>query len=75
MRLLTLDHAGLTKLLENYEKDVVAIKKSALMMSWHMRGGVSYEDVLNMSALERKQIDEIIEHNMEVTKKSQMPYF
>jgi hypothetical protein len=40
-----------------------------------MRGGASYEDILNMSAMERKQIDELIDHNMEVTKKSQMPFF
>jgi len=44
-------------------------------MAWYMRGGVSYEDILNMSAVERKQIEEIIEHNMDVTKKSHLPFF
>jgi hypothetical protein len=44
-------------------------------MSWHMRGGASYEDILNMSSFEREQINKIIEEHMEVTKKSQLPYF
>jgi len=44
-------------------------------MSWYMRGGVSYEDVLNMSTAERTEINNIIENNMEITKKSQLPFF
>ena len=51
------------------------IKKSALKFSWYMRGGVSYEDVLNMSPQERTSLNEIIEDNLEITKKSQMPFF
>lgn len=44
-------------------------------MSWSMRGGASYEDVLNMSTDERKAIADLIENNLEITKKSQLPYF
>lgn len=44
-------------------------------MSWYMRGGVSYNDILNMSNSERKAIAKIIEDNLETTKKSQMPFF
>jgi hypothetical protein len=44
-------------------------------MAWYMRGGASYEDVLNMSDAERKSINEIIENNIEVTKQSQLPFF
>jgi hypothetical protein len=40
-----------------------------------MRGGASYTDILNMSIAERKAISEIIENNLEVTKKSQLPFF
>jgi hypothetical protein len=75
MRLLHLDHEGVKKLIDNMEKECLSIKKNAISLAWHMRGGVSYEDVLNMSADERTHIYELIEHNMEVTKKSQLPYF
>jgi hypothetical protein len=57
------------------EKDCNDIKKSALKFSWYMRGGVSYEDVLNMSPQERTALNEIIEDNLEITKKSQLPFF
>lgn len=40
-----------------------------------MRGGVSYVDILNMSNNERKAITEIIDNNLEITKKSQLPFF
>jgi hypothetical protein len=51
------------------------IKKQAFSFSWYMRGGVSYEDVLNMSLEERKMISEIIESNMETTKNTKLPFF
>ena len=44
-------------------------------MSWYMRGGVSYTDILNMSISERKTISKIIEDNMDTTKKSGLPFF
>jgi hypothetical protein len=40
-----------------------------------MRGGVSYEDILNMSTTERKAISKIIDDNLEATKKSGLPFF
>jgi hypothetical protein len=40
-----------------------------------MRGGVTYEDILNMSPKERETIGKIVEENLETTKKTQMPFF
>ncbi len=57
------------------DEDTKLIKKNALKFSWYMRGGVSYEDVLNMSESEREAISEIIDENLETTKKTQMPFF
>lgn len=73
--LLSLNPEGIKKLIESYETTVNTIKKSALQLSWYMRGGASYEDILNMSDSERKAINEIIEQNLETTKKSQLPFF
>ena len=44
-------------------------------MAWSMRGGASYEDILNMSSFERKAIQELIDNNLEICKKTQLPYF
>jgi len=75
MKLLHLDHEGVKKLIDDMENECAAIKKNALSMSWYMRGGVTYEDVLNMSVMEREEIKRIIDNNLDVTKKSQMPFF
>jgi hypothetical protein len=57
------------------EREGNDIKKNALKFSWYMRGGASYQDILNMSPQERTAIGEIIEDNLEITKKSQLPFF
>jgi ribosomal protein S28E/S33 len=57
------------------DEETKTIKKNALKFSWYMRGGVSYEDVLNMSESEREAISQIIDENLETTKKTQMPFF
>lgn len=57
------------------EKESNQIKSDSLKMSWYMRGGASYEDILNMSISERQSITKIIEENLETTKNSKMPFF
>jgi len=44
-------------------------------MSWYMRGGINYEQALQLSAMEREIISNIIKENMETTKKSGLPFF
>lgn len=73
--LLTLDPDGVKKLIDRYDTDVQNIKKSCMQMSWHLRGGATYQDILNMSNDERETINKIIEQHMETTKTSGLPYF
>ena len=40
-----------------------------------MRGSISYDDAMLLSQSEKKLIDKIIKDNMEVTKKSGLPFF
>lgn len=40
-----------------------------------MRGGASYTDIMNMTDAERKAIVELVEENLETTKKSGMAFF
>ena len=40
-----------------------------------MRGGASYEDILNMSKLEREGLRKLIDKNLETTKETQLPFF
>lgn len=60
---------------DQMEKEVKMIKSQALRQVWHMRGGLSYSDSLNLSPGERDIINELIKENMEIVKKTNLPYF
>jgi hypothetical protein len=40
-----------------------------------MRGGVTYQEALNMSFEERKIVSDIVKDNLETTKKTGQPFF
>lgn len=40
-----------------------------------MRGGLTYEEAMNLGFQEREIISSIISENLETTKKTQMPFF
>jgi hypothetical protein len=57
------------------EKETVDIRREALQLSWYMRGGVSYEQAMQLSVSERTLISELIKENLDTTKKSGLPFF
>jgi hypothetical protein len=57
------------------DKEIIAIRSEALRLAWWMRGGLPYDQALQLSVDERKIISKIIEDNMETTKKSGLPFF
>ena len=57
------------------EEDTKQIRQEALKMCWYMRGGVTYDQALQLSVSERTIISEIVKDNMETTKKSGLPFF
>jgi len=75
MRLLSLGPEEIKQYIERLEEEADSIKSSALKFSWYMRGGASYNDILNMSKREREFISKLIDENLETTKKTQLPFF
>jgi hypothetical protein len=57
------------------DKEINDIRLEALRMAWYMRGGLPYDQALQLSVSERKLISDIIKDNMETTKKSGLPFF
>ena len=57
------------------EKETRNIRLDVLKLCWYMRGGVTYEEAMQMSQQERGVINDIVKDNMETTKKSGLPYF
>jgi hypothetical protein len=57
------------------ESETNDIRQEAIKMAWYMRGGLSYDQALQLSTSERKIISELIKENLETTKKSGLPFF
>lgn len=62
-------------MVNGYDNEIKSIRNDTLKICWHMRGGISYEQAMNLSHEERSLIGEIIKENMETTKKTGLPYF
>ena len=58
--------------MQNLQKE---LKAEILKLCWYMRGGVSVNEGFNLSYEERSLITDIIQDNMETTKKSGLPFF
>ena len=74
-RLLISDPDQVTKMLDQMDKEASEIRQEALKMSWYMRGGITYEQVLNLGITERDFIGKLIKENLDTTKKSGLPFF
>ena len=49
--------------------------KSAVQLSYFMRGAISYTEIMNMSRFERDAIAEFIEGRMEIERKKPNPVY
>ena len=63
------------RLVQRYEKDSKAIREELLKMCWFMRGGLSYNEALQLSVEDREIIAKIITDNLETTKETGYPFF
>ena len=74
-RLLTASVEEISTIVDRMDQEAKDIRQQSLKMSWYMRGGASYEDVLQMSSQERDLITALIKENLETTKTSKLPFF
>lgn len=57
------------------DEETISIRQEAIKIAWYMRGGVSYDQALQLSVSERTGISELIKENLETTKKTGLPFF
>jgi hypothetical protein len=62
-------------MVEAMEKETQNIRLDVLKLCWYMRGGITYEEAMQMSVSERGLINDIVKENLETTKKSGLPFF
>ena len=57
------------------DADIKNLKHELFKVCWYMRGGVTYQEALNMSIEERKIVANIVKDNLETTKKTGRDFF
>lgn len=57
------------------EKETQNIRLDVLKMCWYMRGGLTYDEAMQLSISERAMVNTIVKENLETTKKSGLPFF
>ena len=63
------------KYLKDLDLETKNLKHELLKICWYMRGGVTYQEALNMSIDERKIVANIVKDNLETTKKTGRDFF
>ena len=72
---MTLDADGISNMIESMDREANSIRNDSIKLSWYMRGGANYSEVMNMSYAERNMISELVKENMETTKKTGLNFF
>lgn len=63
------------KIIDKNDKEIESLRQDTLKMCWHMRGGLTYQEAMNLSHTERVIIGKIIKENIETTKKTGLAWF
>ena len=73
--LLSKDNSGIIGYLKDLENEGRNLKMEIMKICWFMRGGVSYQEALNLSPDDRSIIADLVKDNLETAKKSGQPFF
>ena len=74
-QLVVLNSDEISKLVDRMDEESKGIRQEILKMCWYMRGGLTYEEAMQLGTQERELISKLISENLETTKKSGMPFF
>lgn len=62
-------------MIETLDKEANQIRSESFKLAWYMRGGITYEQVMQLSSVERGMINALAKENIETTKKTNLPWF
>ena len=74
-RLLVQNSEQISAMVDQMDKEANDVRQEAIKVAWYMRGGISYEQALQLSMSERTAISGLIKENLETTKKTGLPFF
>ncbi len=70
-----MDNSEIVKHLKEYENQGKNLKLDIMKICWFMRGGMSWQEALNLSPDERGIAAQLVKENMETTKKTGRDFF
>lgn len=70
-----MDSDGIMTYLDRLDQEAKDIRQESLRLAWYMRGGVTYEEIMQMAHQERDLIGKLAKENIETTKKTNLPWF
>ena len=70
-----MDNSEIVKHLKEYENQAKNLKLEIMKICWYLRGGMSWQEALNLSPDERSIAAQLVKENMETTKKTGHPFF
>jgi len=62
-------------MVDQMEKETRTIRQEVLKLCWYMRGGLTFDEGMQLSQIDRDIINELVKDNLETTKKSGLPFF
>ena len=72
---MSLSESDIMSYLKDLENQSKNLKLEILKMCWYMRGGLTWQEALEMSPDEREIVSTLIKENLETTKKTGQPFF
>ena len=69
---MTLGAEEISDQIERLDQEATQIKEQCLRLAWYMRGGATYDQVMQLGQKERVMINELAKDNIETTKKTGM---
>ena len=70
-----MDNSEIVKHLKEYENQGKNLKLDIMKICWFMRGGMSWQEALNLSPDERGMAAPLVKENMETTKPTGRDFF
>jgi hypothetical protein len=61
--------------LKDFDNQTKNLKLETMKVCWFMRGGITWQEALNLSPEERGVVSQLVKENMDTTKKTGQPFF
>jgi hypothetical protein len=73
--LLTKGDSDIIAYLKDFDNQIKNLKLEIMKICWYMRGGMSWQEALNLSPDERAIAGQLVKENLDTTKKTGQPFF